>query len=83
MYTVQQKASVDYAWDAPAARDKKIVLAVGGSRREVDIMEIGDLVPFKFAVSVHSTYCHPATQLICTLHVGGAREPCRLSRRQG
>lgn len=50
-YTVPQRSSLDYAWDAPAAREKKIVLVVGISRREVDIMEIGDLVPFKFAVS--------------------------------
>ena len=39
-----------YAWDYPAARDKKIVLIIGSSRRVVDIMEIGDLIPFKFMV---------------------------------
>jgi vacuolar protein sorting-associated protein 13A/C len=39
-----------YAWDFPAARDKKILLTINGSRRVVDIMEIGDLVPFKFNV---------------------------------
>ncbi|KAI0724570.1 vacuolar protein sorting-associated protein 13 [Cerioporus squamosus] len=48
-YTVQQKSSLDYAWDVPAARDKRILLTINGSRREVDIMEIGDLVPFRFA----------------------------------
>ncbi|KAI0361599.1 vacuolar protein sorting-associated protein 13 [Trametes cingulata] len=48
-YAVPSKSSVDYAWDYPSARDKRIVLAVNGSRREIDIMEIGDLVPFKFA----------------------------------
>lgn len=48
-YSITQKSSVDYAWDAPAARDKRIVLQFGSSHREVDIMEIGDLVPFKFA----------------------------------
>ncbi|RDX55846.1 vacuolar protein sorting-associated protein 13 [Lentinus brumalis] len=48
-YTVQQKSSLDYAWDVPAARNKRIVLSINGSRREVDIMEIGDLVPFRFA----------------------------------
>lgn len=50
-YTVPQKSSLDYAWDSPAARDKRILLSIHGSRREVDIMEIGDLVPFRFAVS--------------------------------
>ncbi|TBU65089.1 vacuolar protein sorting-associated protein 13 [Dichomitus squalens] len=50
-YTVAPKNSIDYAWDYPAARDKKIILAVNGSRRDVDIMEIGDLVPFRAATS--------------------------------
>ncbi|RPD62925.1 vacuolar protein sorting-associated protein 13 [Lentinus tigrinus ALCF2SS1-6] len=49
MYTVPQKSNIDYAWDAPAARDKRILLSIQGSRREVDPMEIGDLVPFRFA----------------------------------
>ncbi|CDO71578.1 hypothetical protein BN946_scf184911.g48 [Trametes cinnabarina] len=48
-YTVASKSSLDYAWDYPAARDKRIVLWINGSRREIDIMEIGDLVPFRFA----------------------------------
>jgi vacuolar protein sorting-associated protein 13A/C len=39
-----------YAWDYPAAKDKKIQLIINSSRRVVDIMEIGDLVPFKFPV---------------------------------
>jgi Vacuolar protein sorting-associated protein len=41
---------VPYAWDFPAARDKKILLTINGSRRVIDVMEIGDLVPFKFQV---------------------------------
>ncbi|KAJ7071032.1 vacuolar protein sorting-associated protein 13 [Mycena amicta] len=32
----------------PAATDKKIQLSINGFRRTVDVMEIGDLVPFKF-----------------------------------
>lgn len=39
-----------YAWDYPAAREKKLVLTINGSRRVIDVMEIGDLVPFKFNV---------------------------------
>ncbi|KAH9944371.1 vacuolar protein sorting-associated protein 13 [Epithele typhae] len=48
-YTVQAKSGANYVWDQPAARDKRIVLAYKGSRRELDIMEIGDLIPFRFA----------------------------------
>ncbi|KAI0932190.1 hypothetical protein AcW2_000882 [Taiwanofungus camphoratus] len=48
VYTVPKKSKVDYAWDYPAARGKKIVLGVNNSRRAVDIMEIGDLMPFRF-----------------------------------
>ncbi|KAG7450519.1 vacuolar protein sorting-associated protein 13 [Guyanagaster necrorhizus] len=47
-YTVAPHTSLPYAWDYPASRDKKITLAVNGSRRVIDIMEIGNLVPFKF-----------------------------------
>lgn len=47
-YTVVAHSSVDYAWDFPAAEEKRICLSTPTSRRSVDIMEIGDLVPFKF-----------------------------------
>ncbi|KAJ7254114.1 hypothetical protein B0H12DRAFT_1202424 [Mycena haematopus] len=47
-YTVQSRTSLPYAWDYPAAREKKILLTINGFRRVVDVMEIGDLVPFKF-----------------------------------
>lgn len=50
MYTLEPHTSRPYAWDYPAARDKKIQLIIGSSRRVVDIMEIGDLMPFKFIV---------------------------------
>ena len=49
-YHVESKKTVNYAWDFPAARDKRILLRVNDSRRAIDLMEIGDLVPFKFAV---------------------------------
>ncbi|TFK41159.1 vacuolar protein sorting-associated protein vps13 [Crucibulum laeve] len=48
VYKVQPHSSMSYAWDYPAARDKKIILSVNGVRRVIDIMEIGDLIPFKF-----------------------------------
>ena len=50
MYNLEPHTSRPYAWDYPAARDKKIQLLIGSSRRVVDIMEIGDLMPFKFMV---------------------------------
>ncbi|KAF9478514.1 vacuolar protein sorting-associated protein 13 [Pholiota conissans] len=49
MYTLQTHASMPYAWDYPAARDKKLVLSIGAARRVIDIMEIGNLIPFKFS----------------------------------
>ncbi|KZT02705.1 vacuolar protein sorting-associated protein 13 [Laetiporus sulphureus 93-53] len=48
-YNLPKQSRVDYAWDYPAARDKRIVLAVNDFRRAVDVMEIGDLVPFRFS----------------------------------
>lgn len=41
---------MDYAWDLPAIRDKKLSLTINGITRLVDPMEIGNLVPFKFNV---------------------------------
>ncbi|KIP11945.1 hypothetical protein PHLGIDRAFT_21259 [Phlebiopsis gigantea 11061_1 CR5-6] len=49
-YKVASKSTLEYAWDFPAGRNKKLVLnTVDGARRVLDILEIGDLVPFKFA----------------------------------
>ncbi|KAF7310912.1 hypothetical protein HMN09_00634500 [Mycena chlorophos] len=48
VYTVDPRSTAPYAWDFPAAVDKKIQLSINGFRRIVDVMEIGDLVPFKF-----------------------------------
>lgn len=50
-YPVPRKSSLDYAWDYPAAREKRLVLTINKSRRAIDVMEIGDLVPFRFSVS--------------------------------
>ncbi|KDR84988.1 hypothetical protein GALMADRAFT_233521 [Galerina marginata CBS 339.88] len=47
-YSLNPHNAMPYAWDYPAARDKKILLATGTARRVVDIMEIGDLIPFRF-----------------------------------
>lgn len=47
-YKLGPHSSMTYAWDQPAVREKKIMLMINDSRRPVDIMEIGVLVPFKF-----------------------------------
>ncbi|KAG6857562.1 hypothetical protein H0H87_000161 [Tephrocybe sp. NHM501043] len=47
-YTIARQSAIPYAWDYPAAKDKKIILTINGARRVVDIMEIGDLIPFRF-----------------------------------
>ncbi|GLB36151.1 putative vacuolar protein sorting-associated protein [Lyophyllum shimeji] len=47
-YTVEPHQTALYAWDFPAARDRKLLLMVNDARRVVDIMEIGNLIPFKF-----------------------------------
>ncbi|KAF9652010.1 vacuolar protein sorting-associated protein 13 [Thelephora ganbajun] len=47
-YTLVPKSAIDYAWDYPAAREKKILLMINGWRRPVDILEIGNLMPFRF-----------------------------------
>jgi vacuolar protein sorting-associated protein 13A/C len=51
-YTLHPRTTMEYAWDFPAVRDKKLILGINGSDRIVDIMEIGNLVPFKFYVIV-------------------------------
>lgn len=55
-YRLPERTSCPYAWDFPAAKQKELLLTINGSRRPVDIMEIGDLVPFKFQVSETSLY---------------------------
>lgn len=51
-YTVQPHSQAPYAWDVPGVRDKKLRLKVDDATRIVDIMEIGDLIPFRFRVSL-------------------------------
>jgi vacuolar protein sorting-associated protein 13A/C len=50
-YSLPVHSDVDYAWDYPAAKGKKIQLVINDASRAVDIMEIGNLVPFRFNVS--------------------------------
>ncbi|KAI0321342.1 hypothetical protein OF83DRAFT_1274656 [Amylostereum chailletii] len=47
-YDMQEHSLTYYAWDYPAAGEKKLLLSFHGFRRAVDILEIGNLVPFRF-----------------------------------
>ncbi|KAL1697196.1 hypothetical protein GGG16DRAFT_107114 [Schizophyllum commune] len=46
VYELAPHSQKPYIWDYPAAKDKKIVLVHEGRERVVDVMEIGDLVPW-------------------------------------
>ncbi|KAK0532867.1 Vacuolar protein sorting-associated protein 13 [Tilletia horrida] len=47
-YELKPKSKMKYAWDYPAMQDKLIKLVVNGRERNVNILEIGSLMPFKF-----------------------------------
>ncbi|KAG9097500.1 hypothetical protein FS749_006165 [Ceratobasidium sp. UAMH 11750] len=49
-YDVKPHTHEWYAWDAPAAREKKIRLVINGHAKHVDINEIGNLPPFQFPI---------------------------------
>ena len=75
-YKVPSKSTLEYAWDFPAGRNKKLVLnTVDGARRILDILEIGDLVPFKFAVSTRGPIIVDH-RLIVSIRLDMAREQC-------
>ncbi|KAJ9118150.1 hypothetical protein QFC22_004053 [Naganishia vaughanmartiniae] len=42
-------ATIPFSWDYPSARSKKIRIAVGGNERDIDVMEIGILSPWKLS----------------------------------
>ncbi len=39
-----------FAWDEPALREKRLVVHVKGFEREINILEIGPLVPMSYQV---------------------------------
>ncbi|KZS92954.1 vacuolar protein sorting-associated protein 13 [Sistotremastrum niveocremeum HHB9708] len=47
-YEVHPHSALPYAWDYPAAYEKKLRLDFNGQTRIVDLMEMGNLLPFKF-----------------------------------
>lgn len=54
-YKVAPHSRTPYAWDQPAAKEKKLMLMIHDTRRIIDIMEIGVLLPFKFRGDRHRT----------------------------
>ena len=64
-YTLAPKSAIDYSWDYPAAREKKILLTINGWRRPVDILEIGNLMPFKFGVRSRKVFIDSSDRLFC------------------
>ncbi|KAG0003109.1 hypothetical protein BGZ80_007728 [Entomortierella chlamydospora] len=47
-YKLKAGETVAYSWDLPSMKEKSLVLSVNGREREVNLQEIGSLVPFKF-----------------------------------
>lgn len=50
-YELKPRSKMKYAWDYPALPDKIIKLVANGRERNVNILEIGSLLPFKFPSS--------------------------------
>lgn len=50
-YRLPPRSIMPYAWDHPAARNKDLIISANGRERQIKIMEIGSLVPFKVPTS--------------------------------
>ncbi|WFD18280.1 Vacuolar protein sorting-associated protein 13 [Malassezia caprae] len=48
-YVLEPRSKMKYAWDYPADTDKYIRLEINGSEHVINILEIGSLLPFRFA----------------------------------
>ncbi|EDO14961.1 hypothetical protein Kpol_388p4 [Vanderwaltozyma polyspora DSM 70294] len=46
-YRVPSSSIMPYAWDYPAARQKKLILSAKGRKREIQLAEIGNLTPMR------------------------------------
>ncbi|KAJ3332602.1 hypothetical protein HDU76_013706 [Blyttiomyces sp. JEL0837] len=53
-YQVRSGDSRPYAWDNPSYSKKMLVLHVNGREREIDVREIGQLVPLKYPIAPNS-----------------------------
>ncbi|KAJ3291062.1 hypothetical protein HK104_006345 [Borealophlyctis nickersoniae] len=49
-YKIPAKEARPYAWDNPSSRHKFLTISVNGREREIDVLEIGQLVPFKYPI---------------------------------
>ncbi|KAJ3171453.1 hypothetical protein HDU88_007532 [Geranomyces variabilis] len=47
-FKVPRGESRPYSWDFPSAARKALILSANGREREIDVLEIGQLVPFKY-----------------------------------
>ncbi len=50
-YELKPRSKMKYAWDYPAATNKMIKLVVEGRQRNVNVLEIGSLVPMRLPPS--------------------------------
>ncbi|KAG1472650.1 hypothetical protein G6F56_001412 [Rhizopus delemar] len=46
-FTVRSQETLDYAWDVPVAKEKRLELCVGNKRRAIHFEAVGSQVPFK------------------------------------
>lgn len=53
VYRIKPHSRLAYAWDSPAASNRKIYLNCNKGVRLIDIMEIGVLPPLKVRIKVH------------------------------
>ncbi|WFD25298.1 Vacuolar protein sorting-associated protein 13 [Malassezia nana] len=50
-YLLQPRSKMKYAWDYPADTDKYLCLEINGCEHVINILEIGSLLPFRFAAA--------------------------------
>ncbi|SCU96025.1 LAMI_0F04874g1_1 [Lachancea mirantina] len=53
-YKVPPRSVMPYAWDYPAARQKKLILVARKRKREVQLAEIGNLKPMRLPVTAQN-----------------------------
>ncbi|KAJ3408710.1 hypothetical protein HDV05_004781 [Chytridiales sp. JEL 0842] len=53
-YLILPGQSRPYAWDNPSLAKKALILHVNGREREIDVREIGQLLPFKYPIANNS-----------------------------
>ncbi|EPQ65874.1 hypothetical protein BGT96224_4871B [Blumeria graminis f. sp. tritici 96224] len=50
-YRLPPRSIMPYAWDYPAAKDKKLIFNADGKERHIRLTEIGNLIPMKITTS--------------------------------